>query len=133
MVRTLQIDKRVCAACDSEDSVEKCTGWQHWHFHDGCWLCKKCYIRYVRNPAFNKKYHSERQNFKGKMIQLGFNPRNGVCERCGNVKGMTCMRTSKHHYFYMTIMPWACTEELCNSCHEKEEWRLGRHNGTPVR
>lgn len=78
------------------------------------------------------RYRVKRITFKGKRVSLKSAPRRNRCERCGKNKGDSFIdydgiirkirRTSMHHWFYLIIMPWACTEELCNSCHTKERW-----------
>lgn len=65
------------------------------------------------------EHNKRRIGFLGTVIHLSFLPRTDKCARCGRVKdGINIRRTCRHHWFYLPIMRWACTEELCNSCHK---------------
>ncbi|KKN76225.1 hypothetical protein LCGC14_0372510 [marine sediment metagenome] len=54
--------------------------------------------------------------FKGKTIQLDFEPRKGYCSKCGKKDDHTVL----HHTAYLEKDPLAYTVELCASCHNKE-------------
>lgn len=30
-----------------------------------------------------------------------------------------------HHWIYVPCMPWACSQELCESCHNKTKDKIG--------
>lgn len=143
MVHPKITDKRVCAACDSDKTyIRPESGRPHWFRWDGLWLCKKCRVLYVDSPIKRQKWGKhidpKRINFHNKIISIKYIPRKGICSRCGKKKGdeyhgwrnkeKVVERTSLHHWFYLVIMPWACTEELCYSCHTKESWRLGQYS-----
>jgi hypothetical protein len=117
---------RSCNCCKSEVTYVDKKGKDRWHNHDGEWFCDKCNHRLFTNPITNKKWapinNIKRQVFKGNRLYFEKKPRTGKCSECGNVKGKDCKRTSNHHWFYLIIMPWACTIELCNSCHRKGHW-----------
>jgi hypothetical protein len=68
---------------------------------------------------FNPIINAQRQKFKGLSKSMGWNPHKYVCSKCGAIKGIDCKQTHMHHWFYLIIMPWACCEELCVSCHKK--------------
>ena len=61
---------------------------------------------------WNNKNNARRIRFLGKRFPLSFNPRKGECSECGDIG-----QTDIHHWKYIPCMPWACTEELCDSCH----------------
>lgn len=54
--------------------------------------------------------------FKGKKIQLDFEPRKGFCFKCG-VKDD---HTHLHHTAYLEKDPLSYIVELCSSCHKRE-------------
>ena len=55
-----------------------------------------------------------RIRFKGKWLKLDFNPRIGMCERCGRFGG----KTNMHHFEYDDKNPLANVVELCQPCHK---------------
>lgn len=121
-------DKRVCSRCHSDKTyIRPKTGWPQWGRDDkGGWLCCKCYNKIVTNPKWQKInnpiYNPRRIGFKTKRYIAKQNPRKGVCLGCGKHE-----RTEMHHWFYLIIMPWACTRELCMKCHflTKQIYRNG--------
>jgi hypothetical protein len=72
----------------------------------------------------------KRINFKGKNKRINFNPRKGICSKCGKKIGdhyTNCFgedailkRTGMHHLIYDESNPAANTIELCNPCHVRE-------------
>jgi hypothetical protein len=105
-------------------------GVSRWYKYEHDYICSICYAR-LFNPTYydNNKtrlIEKSRKNqerilcFKGKDVYLKENPRKGVCELCGAVKGIDCQRTSRHHIRYHPEDPLKDTIELCNSCHRKE-------------
>lgn len=114
---------RTCAACDSTTTY-RYNGWEQWHNHDGSWLCSKCFSKYVYNALGHSVHHPRRIHFKGKDIQLKENPRKGICELCGNIKGISCQKTNMHHLEYHPEDPLKDTIELCPKCHWEEHKKL---------
>ena len=117
--------------------------WQeHWHHHkNGGYLCERHYLSIIRYPLVTKEgrrktylslskenikkwrkaYTSKRITFLGKRVSLSFEPRTGHCSLCtNNIYDKSCKETNLHHYFYMSIMMWACTIEKCASCHTRD-------------
>lgn len=103
-------------------------------YKDEGWICLKHYNRLIGNPKqtieYRRKYNkiswSKTLWFCNKPVYVGFVVRKGICERCGRKNGDKFIKTRggigtilthKHHYFYLRIMVWACTEEICNLCH----------------
>jgi len=70
------------------------------------------------NKKQREVYNPQRIKFKGKQIQIGINPRKGICSKCGKKA-----ETDMHHTKYDRNNVLANTVELCNSCHIKETWR----------
>ncbi len=52
-------------------------------------------------------------SFKGKTIQLDFEPRDGKCSKCGKIDEHTHL----HHTQYDETDPLKHTIELCQTCH----------------
>ena len=126
---------RVCAACDSTTTyTNPKTGHMQWHIHDGYWFCHKCFEHYIHGPIYapvrNAKWNPinsvRRQLYKYKSINHKKNPRKGICELCGAIKGINCKQTNLHHIDYHDDDPLKDTIELCASCHMKESWKLGQ-------
>ena len=61
------------------------------------------------------KRNTQRIRFKGPQIDLDYNPRIGVCNKCRYVG-----QTHLHHEKYDESNPLKHTIELCISCHNKE-------------
>jgi len=55
-------------------------------------------------------------HFKGKTIQLDFEPRKGYCFKCKKKDEHTVL----HHTAYLENDPLSYIVELCVSCHNKE-------------
>jgi hypothetical protein len=62
--------------------------------------------------------------YKGKKIRLDFNPRRGVCRKCGVKVGNGIKQTNIHHKKYHDDDVLKDTIELCNRCHKREHARL---------
>src|ERR1043165_8851020 len=80
----------ICAACDSKETYlrrHKDGYRQMWAYHDGYWMCRKCYRKYVYgpayNPIYNAIYHLKSIMYKDKRINVGIEPRKGICSWCG--------------------------------------------------
>ena len=123
-------DDRKCYVCGSNKTLIHKDGRRQWYIYNDEYICKKCYSRLINNPKWNKIYNEKWKNlsiiFLGLQIFLSFNPRKGICSWCGRKKGekfitrqgeVGTILTHMHHWLYVRIMPWACTEEVCNSCH----------------
>ena len=132
------MEGRVCSVCGSKTTrIESHTGksYQRWHNIDGkchCWKCWKRIIQYHRYDKIwdKKNRHDISLHFLGKKRRVKHSKKTGYCSWCpNNIHDGTCKRTSKHHYFYMPIMIWACTEEICNSCHINETRRIWKKKG----
>ncbi len=141
VVEVILENKKICAACDSETTYITKQGYEFWHNHDGYRLCQNCYVKYVQpskskedirksNIKTHRKWSPRRITFKGKRVLTYGVLRKGKCSKCGkkigdeyiNRKGEIDLikRTNMHHWFYLIIMPWSCTEELCVPCHRKK-------------
>ena len=124
-------DKRICAACDSDTTYRDPQGVARWSNHDGSWLCHRCYNKYIahpiwnhiKNPIYNKKWNhinnKRRQSYKDRIVYLKNDPRKGICQLCGAIRGKDCQLTSMHHIHYHDDDPTRDTIELCNPCHRK--------------
>ena len=126
---------RICAACDSDKTYEY-RGHSRWRFHDGYWMCKNCYDRYVGSPAYNpdinKKWNPinslkwypinnpKHMKFRDKIILLDEDPRIGVCNLCRAVRGIDCKQTQMHHFQYHIEDPLKDTLEICVRCHRDQ-------------
>lgn len=107
-----------------KDETHDGTHWKEDWARDkkGNLVCYKHFLKYVKKrirPRYhNKKWQSRRIVFLGKRIHLSFDIRTGYCSLCtNNVFDKSIKRTNMHHWFYLPIMPWACTEEICVPCH----------------
>ncbi len=70
--------------------------------------------------------HPRRIQFKDKRIQIKEDPRIGICQLCGAVRGMDCKVTHIHHLQYHDDDPLEDTIEVCVSCHRRQH----RNNAT---
>ena len=120
---------RMCVSCDSTTTYMDQNGWPNWRFHDGYWLCKKCYTRYVANPVYrvkwghinDLKYRGRKIQFRDQIIILSEAPRKGVCELCHrSINKGEIKRTNMHHMEYHDDDPLKSTIELCVGCHNKQ-------------
>jgi hypothetical protein len=126
MESIISANKRVCTNCNSTKTYIEKRGWPHWYNRDSKWFCEKCNNKLFKNPKWHPITNPKRFRFKNRFLYAEKNPRSGRCSICGMKKD-----TDTHHWFYLIIMPWACTVELCNSCHVYESWRLGSELGRP--
>jgi len=65
---------------------------------------------------FQKRKNGSRKSwvsYKGKTIQLDFEPRKGICSNCG----VNDEHTHLHHTKYDDSNPLKHTVELCKKCH----------------
>lgn len=111
------------------EEIKKKKWKEHWRRYNGEWICEKHHAKLVSSPKYNKKNNDKwnkilRQRlitFLGKRILLTFNPRKGYCKTCSNnIFDGSSKITHLHHYFYVPIMVWACTIELCVGCHKNK-------------
>jgi hypothetical protein len=133
--------QRHCSVCWSFETY-RTKGKQQWYTKDNITYCKKCYNKRFTNPRWNRIANSKYPITKAESNRR-YNPRHykyarkylvgwarqltGYCSRCvNNVYDESCKLTSMHHWVYIVIFPWFGREELCNSCHQKETWRLGQ-------
>lgn len=120
--------------------------WQKkWNRYNNGFICDNHYYhkvsRFRRTKEDNKRFNDRRTKeylkkcaekfsprriaFGNKRITLWQNLRTGYCSVCpNNIYDGSCKKTDTHHYFYLPIMVWACTIELCASCHAYESHRL---------
>lgn len=121
-----KLGERQCLECKSKTTYIDKKGVEHWTFvkdeKDGTikTYCENCYSRNIRNKSeYKRRWSKQRIMYKGKQIHLGYNPRTGICSKCGK-KGYTQI----HHEQYDDTDPLAHTQELCQSCHVKRTWEL---------
>jgi len=93
-----------------------------WYRYQDSLICEKHYDKLITNPklpkGWSRKYHEKDILFLKKRLRLSWIIRTGYCSICSNnIHNGSCKLTSMHHWFYLPIMVWACTEERCNSCH----------------
>ena len=118
---------RVCVQCGATKThIVKDKGelYERWHKTDSGYICYNCYqSNWYNKTGKNKIYHTQHRfrqfKFLGKVIYLSWKIKKGICICCKQIK-----RTTMHHLFYIPCMPWACTLELCKSCHNKTHWSL---------
>lgn len=66
---------------------------------------------------YSMKYSLKKIRFKNKNINVGVNPRIGVCNLCRAVVPFDCNTTHIHHEEYDENKPLANTIELCPKHH----------------
>lgn len=125
-------DKRFCNNCKSTKTRIRGT-WEEWRYNNGLRYCINCYARLFVSKEKKSEQNKKRLWFNGKCIRVKNKIKLGICERCKKKIGdkfidffgkeQIIRKTDMHHWFYLIIMPWACTEELCVSCHSKIRWR----------
>lgn len=127
MTRDRLKDKRFCSNCNSDNTYLDKRGTESWYSREGKWYCAKCYgklFKVVLTEKWNKINGQKRLKFRGKDLLLKFNPRNGICSKCGAVKGINCKNTVLHHIQYHEDDPLKDTIELCRSCHRKAHKKI---------
>src|SRR5215510_4157089 len=108
---------RFCKRCGKSKTIIDKFGYAHWNHTEQGLLCHQCYNivkGYTRKhwTRRNARRNKLKLAFLGRIVVLTFDPRKHVCSRCDK-QGFTHM----NHLMYIPCMPWACTEELCASCH----------------
>ena len=138
---------RVCELCGTDISNKKTGGkyYPYWRINQvingkkyGV-LCGKCHSRlyikeYYRKHGRGDRRHEwetargKRLKFKGKLVSFKYDIRCGVCNYCRAVVPFDCNYTNLHHddYRYDENNPLRYTIELCQRCHNNEDYRLGR-------
>ena len=86
----------------------------------------------MTNPKWRPINNPKDVVFKGKSIYIKHNPRTGVCSLCCRKIGdryndkrgkpKIIKRTHMHHDEYYEDEPLRATRELCQSCHNHENW-----------
>ncbi len=105
---------RTCYNCGSDKTYRN-----QWYKYTDGFICRYCRLKLIDSPKWNTITTHNRINPKGKgNIYLGFNPRKGICSKCG-FKG----RTDIHHLQYHNDL-LKDTMELCRSCHMRESRTL---------
>jgi len=138
-----------CSECGSTETYLRKGKYPEWIKG----LCNKCYCKSINNPRYYKnnterlrersrKLIPNRLNFKGKRVYINNPPRSGTCKYCNksvgdeytNYKGKTAIikRTHIHHLEYHPDDPLKDTIELCQSCHDKESWKLKQITGLDI-
>lgn len=110
---------RTCYNCCSDKTYMIKNKWPYWRENNGNWYCKKCYSKMFDNPKYHPITAPKRITFKNKRIGLKEDPRYGICQWCGAVKGIDCKITAMHHEKYDEDNPQEYTVELCVACHMK--------------
>lgn len=83
-----------------------------------------------KSKEHTARYRGRLLNFKGKFIWLPFNPRTGICSKCGrSVSKGEIKVTNLHHTQYDESDPLAHTIELCVDCHNREDPRVRNEKG----
>jgi hypothetical protein len=78
----------------------------------------------IKNPINNPIYQHRRLVYKGKRIMLKEDPRYGICQLCGAVKGTDCKITVMHHMKYHDDDPLRDTIEVCVACHARQHHNI---------
>jgi hypothetical protein len=79
----------------------------------------------IHNKINNPIYQPRRIVFKDKRISIKEDPRYGICQLCGAVRGMDCKQTQMHHLQYHEEDPLKDTIEVCVKCHKRQH-KIGR-------
>jgi hypothetical protein len=122
------VPDRTCFACGTTKTYRDKRNIRHWRINrddngnELQALCMNCWSRYIQNPITHAKHNKMRIHYKGKDICLSFNPRKGICTKCGK-EG----KTQLHHEEYDDNDVLAHTVELCVSCHSKRSIELGQY------
>jgi len=132
----------ICAICGSNETyiqIRNGRGTPQWNNYKDGKICSRCHHK-LYEPKEKKKLRNK-NNSKYRLDYCGINlllsfqlPRN-ICEVCGKTKKE--IKIDRHHYFYIRIMPWACTISICGTCHQnithkgriKGKYRTGAQAG----
>lgn len=113
----------VCSICNSNKTsviVRNNRGSPLWLNYKGGKICVNCNNKLKKYPKeLNLKKTKYRLDYKGINLFLSFQLPREKCELCGILKDKKGKNIHRHHYFYIRIMPWACTISICSSCHTK--------------
>jgi hypothetical protein len=118
---------RHCINCNSTTTtLRKGTEYEYWYRYKDGYVCKRCYNKLFLNPKWYQKNSSRQLTWtpSGKIIRVKENPRKGICQLCGAIKGIDCKYTQLHHIEYHEDDPLKDTIELCPSCHMKTTWQI---------
>ena len=129
------VDSRKCLYFNECGKEETHNGkWkEHWYRYKDGFICRHHFRKLIGNPKqsyeYWRKYNERQIVFLGKVFYLSWNIRKGFCSWCpNNIHDNSCLQTQMHHYFYVPIMVWCCTEEICVQCHTIESERLRKLN-----
>ena len=119
--------EKVCPMCGNEFITHRkdkvccsriCTNRYNYHSYKEK---RKEYMRKYRKTEgrkkSDKKYRDRTIKFKGKSIDVGFNPRTGICSLHDIINHPKPYKTQIHHYKYDEDNRLAYTFELCINCH----------------
>ncbi len=120
-------NKRICLNCGSNKTyiarTKNGTPYPNWYKYENGYICLRCRSRLIGNPKLNPihnpKFNARSINFKGRIINVGFDVRTSVCSLCRK-QG----KTHIHHMKYHNEDPLRDTIELCARCHAKEHVKL---------
>jgi hypothetical protein len=99
------------------------------HDNDNNKLCRKCWRHYYYNLLLAAEFRLTRLSTHKKQFYFKHQKlRTGICQDCKKVK-----LTGLHHEKFDESNPLANTRELCQSCHDKEGWRLGQITGRRIK
>lgn len=115
----------VCTNCGSTTTkfrLQRGRYYERWYHNktENETLCQKCYTKLVDVPKYAEKNRRKIITYAGKQIKLSFNIRNYRCSECNTTDNNK--RYDLHHDYYIPIIPWLFTRELCLSCHLKQGW-----------
>ena len=89
-----------------------------------CNACRQSIFIKDQKIRLGKIYKSKQIYFKTKCINIGYEPRVGVCNWCRAVAGFDTKSTHMHHEVYDSNDFTKNTIELCISCHRIETIRV---------
>lgn len=121
-------NKKVCLINSNHKTYIAKNGVAQWYRYKNGFICLNCRNKIISNP--------KRLNFKDKKVVIKKKFRIGVCSWCNKKKGDNYInkygeiakikRIGMHHIQYHENDPLRDTLELCQSCHNRETWRLWR-------
>ena len=114
---------RTCVDCGLNKIYLEKGKYAHWRRKNDQWYCQKCFNRLFTPPErikrLNTKWNPIRNarsiRYKKRRVNVGFNPRTGVCSLCRK-QGLTHI----HHMKYNDENPLKDTIEICPRCHKYE-------------